>query len=102
MAIKQRDPTVRGQRQIKRKLHDVFLGKPVFISGEQLKSWYGRNDNAAIRKLKQVWLDHLEWTDWSPPAAPKLFVVGPISTPKRGWVIGRRDKQKELVYELGA
>ena len=101
MAVKQRNPTAAGREQIKRKFQNVFDEKLEFISAEQIKFWYGRHDSAAIGKLREAWLYHWESKDWKPPVAPKLFVVGPIFTPKKGWVVGRQDKQKNLLYELG-
>jgi hypothetical protein len=99
MALKRRDPTVASKAQISRKLQNILDGKLEVISEENMRLWFGRNDSVATEKLKFAWARHWQWKKTT-VVAPKLFYVGPFHSPKKGWLVGRKDRQQDLLDVL--
>ena len=97
MAAKARTLTKAAQTQIAKLLRRAFDGPPQFLAIDRVKKWFGRLDDDANKRLREVWKEQCTQNGSSGPT-PKLL-IGELGKPK-GYILVRGDKKNEWLAAL--
>jgi cobalamin biosynthesis Mg chelatase CobN len=103
MAIKSRDPTRLGERQLAQTLKSVFERNAQFVPLDRARKWFGRMDEKAARKVRKKWdsfvvENYSEYADWSKGKRVPKLLIGVLSKPK-GYVFVRDDQKNRWLHK---